>query len=294
MKRIAFFLFLILSLLIIGCSNSSLDEPTEQLNNYIKKWEQEDFASMYNLLTNDAKKSYDEEAFIERYEKIYNDLGIKDIKVATKKVDKKALKKAKKDKHLSLPIEVKLNSFAGEISFKNDMTLFLTEEDKDSDEEPKWLVDWDPSFIYPGMEKDGKISISSEEPMRGEIIDVNKMPLALNDLAYEIGVVPDLFEDESSEKEEIARLLQISTDGIDKMLEADWVEPEHFIPLKTIPQTAESTLDQVLQIPAVQQRDTKGRNYPLGTAAAHITGYVGTITEEELKEDKEEIGRAHV
>lgn len=112
------------------------------------------------------------------------------------------------------------------------------------------------------------------------------MPLALNDVAYEIGVVPNQFEDEEAEKAEIARLLDISTDSIDKALSADWVEPEHFIPLKTIPNSAEDRLAQLTALPAVQ-KDTTGRNYPSGKAAAHITGYVGPITSEELKEAPE-------
>lgn len=287
------FLVFVLSLIIVGCSDSKLNEPKNQFDNFLKKWEETDFSSMYNLLTNDAKTNYDEEAFIDRYEKIYNDLGIKDITIKANEVEKKQLKKAKKDKEISIPLEVKLDSVAGEISFKNEMTLLLTEEEDKGDTEPVWLVDWNPSFIYPGMEKDGKISISSEEPKRGEIIDKNRMPLALNDTAYEIGIVPDNFEDESSEKEEIARLLGISTDSIDKALEPDWIEPEHFIPLTSIPKSSEDILSQLIAIPAVQTKDTQGRNYPLGKAAAHLTGYVGPISDEELKEAKQGIYADH-
>src|SRR5699024_11516021 len=170
--------------MIVGCSDSKLNEPKNKLDNFLNKWKETDFTAMYNLLTNDAQENYEEEAIINRYEKIYDDLGIKDIVIETGEIEKKQLKKARKNKEITVPINVKLDSAAGEISFKNDVTLLLTEEE---DTEPVWLVDWDPSFIYPGMEQDGKLSISTEEPKRGEIIDKNRMPLALNDKAHENG-----------------------------------------------------------------------------------------------------------
>src|SRR5699024_12798025 len=105
----------------------------------------------------------------------------------TAEIEKKQLKKARKNKKMTVPINVKLDSAAGEISFKNEMTLLLIEED---DTEPVWLVEWDPSFIYTGMERDGKLSISTEEPKRGEIIDKKRITQAINDIAKEMGMVP--------------------------------------------------------------------------------------------------------
>lgn len=272
---------------IIGCSNLNSDEPTTLLNNYIKKWEETDFEAMYELLTDEAKETYDQEAFIDRYEKIYNDLEVKDLTIVYEELDKSAIKKAKKDHEITIPVQVKMTSVAGEIKFMSDLTMRLPEEDKN--ESPKWHVHWTPGLIYPGMEKNGNISISTEYPKRGEIIDQNQMPLALNDVAYEIGVVPNQFENEEAEKEEIARLLHISVASIDKTLDADWVQPEHFIPLKTIPKTAGQTLDQLTALPAVETQDTTGRSYPASDAAAHLTGYVGKITAEELKDAPEGI-----
>lgn len=287
MKKILLTLNVLFFIFLVSCS-SNIDDPTVQLDDYIKKWEKTDFTAMYKMVSDDTKANYDEEAFIDRYDKIYQDIKANDLAIQYDEVDDKVLKKAKKDEKITIPLKVELDSIGGMIEFTNDITLVLTESDKE-DEDPSWLVEWDPSFIYPGLEKDGKLSIQTEEPKRGEIVDKNQMPLALNDVAYEIGVVPDQFADEEAEIAEIARLLDISTDSIDKALSADWIEPEHFIPLKTIPNSAEDRLAQLTALPAVQKRDTTGRNYPAGKAAAHITGYVGPITAEELKEAPEGI-----
>src|SRR5699024_12684356 len=82
------------------------------------------------------------------------------------------------------------------------------------------------------------------------------MPLAINDIAYEIGVVPNLFEDEAAEKEEIAQILNLTVDKIDESLNASWVEEDYFVPLKTIAKTQEETLDKLLAIPAVTSVET--------------------------------------
>lgn len=284
MRKLLFVFGIIFVIFITGCSNNSLEDPAKKLNIYIKSWEKADFTAMYNFLTDETKAIYDQEEFVERYKKIYGDLDIKDISIQFEEIDKDILKQAKANKEIAIPLNVKMDSMAGVIEFTNDITLLMPEKDKETEVEPEWLIQWNPSLIYPGMEDNGEISTSVENPKRGEIIDKNQMPLALNDLAYEIGVVPAQFVDEAFEKQEIARLLHISTASIDKALEADWVEPEHFVPLKVIPQTAEDTLAQLTQLASVQKRDTSGRNYPAGEAAAHLTGYVGRITAEELEE----------
>lgn len=283
MKRVCICLFFTMALIITGCSGSDIDSPTQQLDKYIAKWEEVEFTSMYDMLSDDTKEMYDEESFVERYEKIYHDLSIDDLDITYEELDKKVIKEAKKDKTISIPLDVSMESMAGPIAFTNEMELTLKENEED-EEESEWLIEWDPGFIFPDLKDDGKISVSTEEAKRGEIIDRNQMPLALNDLAYEVGVVPESFENEENEKEELARLLHMSVDSIDKRLNEDWVEPGHFVPLKTIPQSDESTLNQVTTLPAVQTQDTTGRNYPAGKAAAHLTGYVATITEEELEE----------
>src|SRR5699024_10395413 len=100
------------------------------------------------------------------------------------------------------------------------------------------------------------------------------MPLALNDTAYQVGIVPGDFEDESSELEQIASLLSTSTDSIKNKLDADWVQEDFLVPITVIASSKEDLYNQLKEIPAVSINETTGRIYPLGPAAAHITGYI--------------------
>src|SRR5690625_6609692 len=89
-----------------------------------------------------------------------------------------------------------MESMAGPIEFTYDATLVLN-EDKD---QSSWDVDWDPGYIFPEIKDGGKISIRTDLPVRGEILDRNKMPLAMNDIVYEIGIVPANLGDDADRK----------------------------------------------------------------------------------------------
>ena len=75
----------------------------------------------------------------------------------------------------------------------------------------------------------------------------------------------------------------MSTGQIENALNATWVQPEHFVPIKKIPADQRDLLEEAVAIDGVVNRKAKARQYPLGEAAAHLIGYVGPITAEELE-----------
>ena len=284
-KRVTFlFMIMIIILSLAACSDEP-NYPTEKMENFIQLWHEQNFEKMYELLTDEAKRTYSEEDFIDRYEKIYNDLEINDIAISYEDKSEIDLEMAIENKDIQYKIDVSLESIAGPIQFTNDLQLVLVEDEKEEDAE--WLIDWNPGLIFPELKDGGKIRIVTEEPKRGEILDRNQMPLALNDIAYEIGVVPSKFQHKENEIEHIARLLNMSVAAIEEQLNASWVQDDHFVPLKVVAKSDEKTLNELLTIPAVSTAETTGRVYPAGEAAAHLTGYIGKITEEEIKNNKD-------
>src|SRR5699024_5472372 len=105
------------------------------------------------------------------------------------------------------------------------------------------------------------------EPKRGDILDRNKMPLAINDTAFEVGVVPDDFEDKKAEINQISSLIHMSSDSIEEKLNETWVQDDFFVPLKNIPNSSKSTISQLKNIPGVHLNETTGRTYPASQAA---------------------------
>ena len=83
-------------------------------------------------------------------------------------------------------------------------------------------------------------------------------------------------------------------------MSAQWVKDDSFVPIKTIPRVEEIELlkvepdedvlkekerhESLLAIPGVMISDVEVREYPLGEAAAHLVGYVQSVTAEDLEE----------
>ena len=283
MKKFITIVFILMFFMIItGCSQDRIS-PNEIFDTYVNHWNAEEFDKMYAMLSAESTETYPTEEFVDRYQKIYNDLGISDLNITYGELNKEEVKKAFDKGSTTIPLKVNMESMAGPIEFTYDATLVLN-EDKD---QSSWDVDWDPGYIFPEIKDGGKISIRTDLPVRGEILDRNKMPLAMNDIVYEIGIVPaNLGDDADQEKQSIANLLNISVESIDEELDAEWVEPELFVPIKKVPKSEKSLLSEVEQFDSITKQEASGRIYPSGEAAAHLIGYVGKITSEELEADK--------
>lgn len=269
----------ILLFIIAACSNDEVT-PNERLDTYVDQWIDQDFENMYNMLATETVEDYPAEEFIDRYKKVYEDLGITDLQINYDELSKEELKNAKNEGEATFSIAVEMESIAGPIDFEYEATLIQEGEE----DEENWFLKWDPGFIFPELKDGGKISIKSETAKRGEILDRNDMPLAINDIVYEIGIVPgNLSSNEEAEIQQIADLLNISAETIETELSADWVESDSYVPLKKIAKTEENTLAQLQQIEAVDRREVTGRVYPLNEAASHLIGYIGQITAEEIE-----------
>lgn len=271
---------LIFITILSACTSNDIS-PNDQFEMYVNEWSEEEFANMYEMLASDSKQQYASEDFVDRYQKIYQDLGISELTVEFEPLTDKALRKAEKEGSATIPFTVELQSIAGPISFNYEATL--VEEEVDDDE--AWFISWDSGYIFPELKDGGNIAIQTTQPSRGEILDRNKMPLALNDTVREIGIVPgELGDNPDENKERVADLLNLSVEEIDNKLNAGWVEPDLFVPLTTVLPSNTQLLEQLGMIEGVKGNEVTGRVYPLGEITAHLTGYVGQITAEEFEE----------
>lgn len=283
MKRKMLFILILFIAFMTACSSDEVT-PNEQFDMYIKEWNDENFTEMYEMVSSDSKKEYPPEEFIDRYEKVYKDLAISDLNITYNELSDDELKQAKKDETATVTMNAEMDSLAGPISFTKEAKL--TKEKTDEDEEA-WFIDWNPGFIFPELDNGGEIGLETTPPSRGEILDRNKMPLALNDTVREIGIVPEeLGEHADDNKKRIANLLNMSVEDIDSKLNASWVEPDLFVSLATVLPDDTYLLEQLGAIEGVKGKEATGRVYPLGKAAAHLVGYVGQINAEELEESE--------
>ena len=217
--------------------------------------------------------------------KIYEGIEVSDIKISHIAV------KEKKADTVTLSYETSCNTIAGTIQFDNMAELKKTKQG--------YKLVWQDSLIFPDLESDDKISVTTSKAERGEILDRDGKMLAGKGVATSVGIIPGKLEDRNVSIEKIAELLEIDVETINNKLTAKWVKEDSFVPIETIPkveeidlmkiQPEEKTLEEqdcqnkLLEIPGVMLSDVEVRTYELGEAAAHLIGYVQSVTAEDLE-----------
>ncbi|MGE6486969.1 penicillin-binding transpeptidase domain-containing protein [Paenisporosarcina sp. NPDC076898] len=276
----AFIAFMCIAFFLTGCRDQVT--PEERLKEYVGHWNKGDFDAMYSgFLNKETKDIFGEKGFVERQEKLQTDLGIKNIKVTYNKPEKDI--EWDIEKPASFPIQVKMDTAAGPVTFEKTMKLVH----ETHNEKENWFVEWDTSFIFPELGEKDKIRISTLPPARGEILDRNGLPIAINGKGYEIGIEPGKFTDDAK-KAELIELLETTEKYIEDQLSQSWVKPDQFVPIAKVAKTDMPLLEKLADIPGVSRRETPMREYPYGEALSHLTGFIGVITAEQLEKRKDD------
>ena len=79
---------LLLSLGVLAACNKG-PQPADRLSQYIKLWNEQKFAEMYDFLSEKSQQSITKEEFVDRYKKVYNDLEISELKIAIHQTGKR-------------------------------------------------------------------------------------------------------------------------------------------------------------------------------------------------------------
>lgn len=251
--------------------------PEDTAKKYVSLLKKQKYEDMYRLLDSSSRKSISEKDFISRNQNIYEGIEANDILVTFN-----PRKKQSRNDTETLTYHTDMSTCAGKLSFDNQMTLT-----KGSDSHYK--IVWDSTLIFPELKDDYKVRIDSQPAQRGSIYDRNGNPLATSGLVSEVGLVPGKMSGEKeADIQKIAEILGMSPEEINNELSASYVQDDTFVPLKQIPKDDNATSDQLLTVPGILINDATARIYPLGAAAGPLTGYVQSVTAEELKQHKGE------
>lgn len=280
-KKLCFLLLAAVVLLSFSaCSTEKEKGPREVFQEYLDAWQANSFASMYGMLSDDSRKMIGENDFVQKYTNIYNGIEAKNLQI---QAEFPAKMKPDPDGILAVDYTGTVDTVAGTISFANEARL----RQETVNEKKEWKLVWDTEMIFPNMESGDKIRVETLKARRGEIIDRNENPLAMNGTAMDVGIVPGkLKADQPDSKKNIAAILGVTVENIDKKLSASYVKPDMFIPIKTISEDEKEKKEQLLKIPGVMINSKKTRVYPLGEKAAHITGYIQSLNAEEIEKLK--------
>ena len=268
---------------MIATKKNAWRTPEELLVEYMDHIPKQEYEEMYAMLHIEASGNVSQENFVTRNSAIYEGIEARNMAVQIIAYD---------EEQMSVTYQTAFDTVAGTISFENE-ALFLKGEDG-------YKLVWDDSMIFPNLTSADKVRVSTTQAERGEILDRNGRVLAGKGTASSVGIVPGKLENKEEAIAKIAELLEIAPEVIEKKLSAKWVKDDSFVPIKTIPKVEKIELmkykpdqkvlkenerhETLLEIPGVMISDVEVREYPLGEKAAHLVGYVQSVTAEDLEE----------
>ena len=256
--------------------------PEEVLLKYMGYIQEQNYTAMYQLIDVEASGQISEEDFVKRNSAIYEGIEVQNMAVTILSCDM--------EKNV-VRYQTEFDTVAGEISFENEAYFLKTED--------TYKLAWMDALIYPELLETDKVRVSVTQAKRGEILDRNGRVLAGKGTASSVGIVPGKLENQDDSLKQIADLLGMKPEEIEKKLLAKWVKEDSFVPVKKLRKVEEIELmslepdeealkeyerqQRLLEIPGVMISDTEVRSYPLKDAAAHLVGYVQNVTAEDLE-----------
>lgn len=246
-------------------------QAREAADAFIQILENKEYKKMEDVLEKQSYTSlgYTSQEVIDKYDHIFNGIHIHNIQAS-----KISFKKINNSEH-ELSYQLRFTTPLGTLKNVKYQTKIIKTDGQ-------YLVKWAPSLIFPGMEGKDKVAFHDWQAERGEITDHLGNGLAVNEAFKEAGIVPkDLSQGNEKEKrlENVSRQLDIPIEEIHRKLHQKWVKDDLFVPLKVL----ESNKTE--NIPGISYRNIILRYYPLKEAAAHLTGYIGKVTKEDLEEN---------
>ena len=280
MKRVLFLLVPVL-LVAAGCSllpgGSATPTPAftptpvtfaeDTARAFLKAWSEGDYNAMYQMLAPSRKETTSVDQFVSRYKGIATEATITSIKPTVTSVHEEGNEAEVK---FSVTIETVA---AGTLQQDNSMLLRR--------ENNRWGVLWNPGLIFTQLANGGSVHLTPLASARGDIFDRKGRPLTQPQELVIVEVVPQEMKNENAVLSALSRVFGMSASAIKAMYSkfpGDWRTP---IGTLTSDQV-KANLD-LLNQPGIHTDDTKDiRTYPNGTLAAHVIGYVGQISAEQL------------
>jgi penicillin-binding protein 2 len=280
MKKIFLSLF-ILILILTACkgigTNGTLLPPELTLNpvpdpqpvaeEYLKYWQDDNFPSMYALLTEISQDAITTEDYVKTYQDATFNLTLKSLDYDVTAVFKDIG---------SAQIQYKVvfhTNLLGEIEREMTMNLSL--------ENGAWRVQWDQALILPELHGGNKLSIVYDIPARGNIYDINGNTLVAQADAYSVGVMSDLIipDQENALLDQLYRLIGISTENLRTKI-YDSTQP--YVAIGEATKEEVESHSALIEFGGVVLREFTARYYYDGGIAPQSIGYVLSISAEDL------------
>jgi penicillin-binding protein 2 len=262
-------------------------QPDVVARQYLTAWESRQYTDMYGLLGAQARATITRERFVGRHEAISSGATINKVTARLEGQPRVSGATA------SLPIQVEFETGRfGKFSESNVLPVIL--------EEGAWRVNWTADLIFRDLAPDNRILMQPYDPPRGAIIDRNGKPLAVQGKVLTLGLIPGRIENESRALNTLTEILGEKPESIKTKYQS--AQPDWWVPLRDYPLDQQNALQAKIKgIEGVLLEEKEARVYPNGSLAAHVIGFVGAATADDVAdlaargyEEGEIIGRTGI
>ena len=143
--------------------NADKNSPEEVLTQYVSYINEKDFESMYTLLSDSTKTRVDKQTYLDRNSNIYNGIEATNVTISDLNYDKENRK---------LTYSMSMDTMAGNITFSNKATF-------DRQDDNKYYLNWYSQLIFPDLQSDYKVRVSTTQGKRGAILARDGTALAI-------------------------------------------------------------------------------------------------------------------
>ncbi len=273
-RRIALAL---LAALVIAACEAPAPRAEDAARAYADAWQRADYGAMYELLTPEARTRVAKDAFGGRYQRIAEEMSSDGVEARVgDSVPEQDASRRPIEGRVSVPLTVRYTTRRVD-PFTRAVALALVRQP-----DRGWRIDWAPSAILPELTAERLVRMTRLDPSRGRILARDGTELATFGDGFQVGVVPGQIKDQAAMLRSLASLVKLSESEIKKRYVNG--QPDWFMPIRAMPpDTPPEVRRRLGVIEGVQLRPLRVRAYPQRTLAAHVVGYVGEITSDELQ-----------
>lgn len=247
----------------------------ERVEAYLSALTEARFDELTSHLDDESLKQYgySAEELSSRYETIFQGIGASQFTL-----DEQELTLDEETDEYNLRYTLSMETVLGPVSSLEYETVINEADGEDEDSEKR--LAWRPALILPEMEEGDSVNLSFTEPERGSIYDRHGNMLAGTGEAYQAGLYPMMLGEGEEREENLDRISEefgVSVSQLENLLDQSWVTDESLVPFKTV------DVGSTPEVQGVMYQQTTDRLYMLGEAAAHLVGYVGDVTAEDIE-----------
>ncbi|HEX4874889.1 MAG: penicillin-binding protein 2 [Sphingorhabdus sp.] len=142
---------------------------------------------------------------------------------------------------------------------------------------------------YKLASESNRINLTLIPPRRGWFIDRIGKPIATNRADFRVDIIPDRLQNREETLGTLTKLLDLKQEDVER-IEKELKEAQGFQPVQVAAGLDYESFARVSvrlpDLPGVSPRQGFSRYYPSGAAVGHLLGYVGTVSAEEYRLDK--------